>query len=77
MTEQATMEKEQQANVKEEQPSGQNTKATFKIAAGLGFIIVGLAALIGFWDNFWAVISGCIGPIFILAGIITIAIARD
>ncbi|MDD4939000.1 MAG: hypothetical protein PHE18_05025 [Candidatus Omnitrophica bacterium] len=49
----------------------------FKVILGLVFLVLGIAAVIR-W--FWAlkiVFEGCIGLFLILAGIITLAIAKE
>jgi uncharacterized membrane protein HdeD (DUF308 family) len=48
-----------------------------KIILGIVFIVLGLVALIRWWPSLWMVIKGCVGPFLILAGIITIAIAKE
>jgi hypothetical protein len=47
----------------------------------LGLILLGLAVylLVGrlWWQETWLVIKGCAGPFLVLAGIITLAIAKE
>ncbi|MDD5432411.1 MAG: hypothetical protein PHO70_05430 [Candidatus Omnitrophica bacterium] len=47
----------------------------------LGLVFLGLAAylLLGrlWWQHSWLVIKGCTGPFLVLAGIITLAIAKE
>ena len=51
----------------------------FKVILGLAFL--GLAAYLlivrMWWGYTWLVIKGCAGPFLILAGIITLAIAKE
>jgi len=52
-------------------------KTALKIVLGLILIGVGIWAVIGWWQALWTVFKGCIGLFLILAGAITIAIARE
>ncbi len=54
-----------------------NLGALAKIICGVIFLILGIAALIVWRDDFFSLIKASIGPILVLAGIITIAIAKD
>ncbi len=51
------------------------------LKAVLGLVFLGLAIylLIGrlWWQETWLVIKGCAGPFLLLAGIITLAIAKE
>ncbi len=51
--------------------------ALFKGALGLVFLALGVWALIALRSDLFVLIKGCIGPFLILAGIITLAIAKD
>ncbi|MDD4954689.1 MAG: hypothetical protein PHP17_01430 [Candidatus Omnitrophica bacterium] len=66
--------KPQEAEVKK---SPDATKMIGKIILGIVFILIGLVALIRWWPHLWSLIRGCIGLFFILAGVITIAIAKE
>jgi hypothetical protein len=48
-----------------------------KVILGLVFLVLGILAIIRWWPHLFLVIKGCIGPFFILAGIITLAIAKE
>ncbi len=66
---------------KEEQKAeAKNSTGTF-VKIILGFAFLGLAAylLIGrlWWHHTWLVIKGCAAPFLVLAGIITLAIAKE
>jgi hypothetical protein len=52
-------------------------KTALKIILGLIFIGLGIWAVIAWWKDLLAVIKGCIGLFAILAGAITIAIAKE
>jgi len=51
----------------------------FKVVLGLVFL--GLAAYLlikwGWWHDSWKLVKGCAGPFLALAGIITLAIAKE
>lgn len=49
----------------------------FKVILGLVFLALGVWAVIGWWKDLLLVIRGCIGAFLILAGIITLAIAKE
>ena len=48
-----------------------------KVILGIIFLILGLYAVVVLWSDILTLIKGCIGPFLILAGIVTLAIARD
>jgi len=49
----------------------------FKVILGLVFLALGVWAIVVWRRNVLLVISGCIGLFLILAGIITLAIAKE
>jgi len=49
----------------------------FKVILGLLFLILGVGAVIRWWGALLLVIKGCVGLFLILAGIITLAIAKE
>jgi uncharacterized membrane protein len=49
----------------------------FKVVLGLVFLILGGLAILKFWGAFLVIIQGCIGLFLILAGVITLAIAKE
>ena len=49
----------------------------FKVILGLIFLILGVAITIAFRAEIILIIKGCVGPFLILAGIVTLAIAKD
>lgn len=59
--------------------AGRNTSFpfVFKFVLGLVFIVLGGIFLYKGWDELWIVLKGLAGAFCILAGIITLAIARD
>lgn len=65
--------------VKQEKKVDVNKMATtlFKVVLGFAFLVLGVWAIVGWFDLLKNVIKGCIGPFLILAGIITLAIAKE
>ena len=49
----------------------------FKVLLGLAFLVLGGLAILKWWGQLALVIKACIGPFFILAGIITLAVAKE
>jgi len=49
----------------------------FKVILGLVFLVLGVGAVIRWWGALLLVIKGCIGLFLILAGIITLAVAKE
>jgi hypothetical protein len=49
----------------------------FKVLLGLVFLALGVLAVIGWWTQLKDLIKGSIGLFLILAGIITLAIAKE
>jgi hypothetical protein len=68
-------------NKKEEQKAEVKNSTGMFVKIILGFAFLGLAAylLIGrlWWHHTWLVIKGCAAPFLVLAGIITLAIAKE
>lgn len=63
---------------KKEACGGKKMCATFlKVILGLVFLILGIWAVIALYSDLFILIRGCIGPFLILAGVITLAIAKD
>jgi len=48
-----------------------------KSILGLVFLAAGILALFAFRSDLVMLIKGCVGPFLVLAGIITLAIAKD
>jgi len=48
-----------------------------KVIVGLVFLLLGILALIKWWSALITVVSGCVGLFLILAGVITLAIAKE
>lgn len=66
----------------EEKQNGKKMLSTlFKVLLGLAFIVVAVYLMFFFkaqwWHYTWIVIKGSIGPFLILAGVITLAIAKE
>ena len=49
----------------------------FKVILGLVFLALGVLAIMRWWGDLVTVVRGCIGLFLILAGIITLAIAKE
>jgi uncharacterized membrane protein HdeD (DUF308 family) len=49
----------------------------FKVLLGLAFLVLGVGAVIRWFVSLKIVFTGCIGLFLILAGIITLAIAKE
>ena len=49
----------------------------FKVILGLVFLALGVMAILRWWHLLVMIIKGCIGLFLILAGIITLAIAKE
>ena len=61
-----------------EKNSGKKLLATLlKVILGLIFLGLGAGAILRWWGLFLVIIKGCIGPFLFLAGIITLAIAKE
>jgi len=48
-----------------------------KLITGIVLLVLGLLAVIAWWGDLWAVFRGCVGLALILAGAVTIAIAKE
>ncbi len=58
--------------------SGKGGCGTFlKVIFGLALLVAGGVAIVRWWPILVLLIKGCIGPFFLLAGIITLAIAKE
>ncbi len=49
----------------------------FKVILGLVFLVLGALAIMRWWGALLLIVKGCIGLFLILAGIITLAIAKE
>ena len=54
-----------------------NVKTVGKYLLGAILLIAGALLLWKFWPKFVILVKGCVGPFLILAGLITIAIAKE
>jgi len=83
MEEQAKNQEEQQdgnaqvSEPKEDKKSSEKLKSLLKIILGIALIFLGLLGVIIWRYSLWTVFKGCIGLFLILAGAITIAIAKE
>ncbi|MBU1125871.1 MAG: hypothetical protein KKC84_07580 [Candidatus Omnitrophica bacterium] len=67
-------------DVKKEEKKVESSKVMstlFKVLLGIVFLGLGALAILRWWGVLLMLIKGCIGPFFILAGIITLAIAKE
>ncbi|MFA5008783.1 MAG: hypothetical protein WC546_06140 [Candidatus Omnitrophota bacterium] len=71
------MEEQNKTQEAEAKKSPNATKMIVKIILGIVLILLGLVALISWWSSLLTVIKGCIGLFLILAGVITVAIAKE
>lgn len=49
----------------------------FKVILGLVLLALGILAILRWWPQLLIIVKGCIGLFLILAGIITLAIAKE
>lgn len=49
----------------------------FKVILGIVFLALGVLAILKWWPQLLMIIKGCIGLFLILAGVITLAIAKE
>ncbi|OGX46052.1 MAG: hypothetical protein A3G38_03930 [Omnitrophica WOR_2 bacterium RIFCSPLOWO2_12_FULL_51_8] len=66
--------------VKQEEKKCESSKAlsmALKVILGLVFLALGGAAIYAWRSQLLVLIKGCVGPFLILAGIITLAIAKE
>jgi len=49
----------------------------FKVILGLAFLLLGVLAIMRWMGNLLVVIKGCVGLFLLLAGMITLAIAKE
>ncbi len=52
-------------------------KAGLKIILGLALLVLGVWAVVGWWQDLLVLIKGAVGIILILAGVISLAIAKE
>ena len=48
-----------------------------KVVLGLAFLVLGIWAIVAWWNDLLRVIRGCIGLFLVLAAMITFAIAKE
>lgn len=66
--------------VKQEEKKAQVSKVIstmLKVILGIVFLALGVLAILRWWPQLLMIIKGCIGLFLILAGIITLAIAKE
>tara|TARA_B100000315_G_C14569575_1_gene584782 strand:+ start:899 stop:1099 length:201 start_codon:yes stop_codon:yes gene_type:complete len=65
------------AEEKKEQKKDKSSKALVKLVIGLVFVLVGLLMVFIWKRDLGVIIRGCLGIFLIMAGAITIAIAKE
>ncbi len=66
--------------VKQEESKTEGKKifsTLLKVMLGILFLILGLYFVVVLRNSIVVIVKGCIGPFLILAGIVTLAIAKD
>lgn len=53
------------------------SSSVIKVVLGLIFLALGALMIIRWWGNLLMVVKGCLGPFLLLAGVITLAIAKE
>ncbi len=48
-----------------------------KVVLGIALIVLGVVAIYKLWDQLVTVVQGCVGLFLVLAGLITLAIAKE
>ena len=59
------------------QDSKKIASTVLKVILGLVLLVLGIGAIIRWWGPILIVFKGCIGLFLVLAGIITLAIAKE
>jgi hypothetical protein len=68
----------EEAKTEAKNESGNKMMATlFKVILGLAFLAFGAWLVYKGWYYLWVLIKGSVGLFFILAGVITLAIAKE
>ena len=68
----------EEAKTEVKNDSGKKMMATlFKVLLGLAFLAFGAWLVYKGWTYLWYLIKGSVGLFFILAGVITLAIAKE
>ena len=66
--------------IKKEEQKAEPSKlpgTILKVILGLVLLVLGVAAIVRWWQLLLMIIKGCIGLFLILAGVITLAIAKE
>lgn len=62
----------------EKKPQGSKVLSTlFKVILGISFLALGAGMIIAWWGDLLILVRGCVGLFLILAGVITLAIAKE
>jgi len=65
------------AETKEEKTSCACSKAGMKIVLGIVLLALGVIAILAWSHDLLTIIRGCVGVFLLMAGIITLAIAKE
>ena len=65
------------AEEKKEKASGAGFKTVLKVIVGLALVVLGIALVILWFSPLIELIKGCLGLFLIMAGAMTIAIAKE
>jgi hypothetical protein len=72
---------EEQAKLEEAGKMAEEAKkifsTIFKVILGLVFLVLGVLAILRWWPDLLTIVKGGIGLFLVLAGIITLAIAKE
>lgn len=59
------------------QEPGKAVSTISKVVLGIVFLTLGVLAILAWWPQLLMIVKGCIGLFLILAGVITLAIAKE
>ncbi len=62
---------------KQEKKGGKILATMVKVVLGLVFLALGVLAVIRWWHLIVLALKACVGPFLLLAGLITLAIAKE
>lgn len=71
-------EKNKDQEKKDEKPSDRNLVGSMmKVIIGLALLVLGGISILNWWPELLVLVRGAVGLFLILAGVITLAIARE
>lgn len=77
MAEEVKEVKETKEPEKEKTDSDKVFKTILKVLLGIAFLVLGVVLLWIWRGDLLILIKGCVGPFLVLAGVITLAIAKE